>query len=104
MISWLAVSCMHAASPVRSSSPRDPAQWRNAGHAYRPIGASGEPYSELGARAKGEAGALRSATPPRRDPVRRSSSLRSYDTSRGISAVAPIALLARQCAEATIRD
>lgn len=57
MISWLAVSCMQAASPVRSSPSRDAApQWRNAGHAYRPIGASGEPYPSWVRELKGEAG------------------------------------------------
>ena len=57
MISWLAVSCMQAASPVRSSpSPETAPQWRNAGHAYRPIGASGEPYPRWVRELKGEAG------------------------------------------------
>ena len=57
MISWLAVSCMQAASPVRSSpSPETAPQWRNAGHAYRPIGASGEPYPSWVRELKGEAG------------------------------------------------
>ena len=57
MISWLPVSCMQAASPVRSSpSPETAPQWRNAGHAYRPIGASGEPYPSWVRELKGEAG------------------------------------------------
>lgn len=57
MISWLRVSCMQTASTVRSSpAPDTGPQWRNAGHSYRPIGASGEPYPSWVRELKGEAG------------------------------------------------
>lgn len=57
MISWLSVTCMQTASAAQSLPPLDIApRWRNAGHAYRPIGASGEPYPSWVRELKGEAG------------------------------------------------
>lgn len=56
MISWLSVTCMQAASAQRSWPPVTAPRWRNAGHAYRPIGASGEPYPSWVRELKGEAG------------------------------------------------
>ncbi len=56
MIAWLSVTCMQAASAQRSLPPVTAPRWRNAGHAYRPIGASGEPYPSWVRELKGEAG------------------------------------------------
>src|SRR5258705_12493438 len=57
MMSWLSVSCLQLASAARSSRLPDIApRWRNAGHAYRRIGASGELYPSWVRELKGEAG------------------------------------------------
>ena len=57
MISWLSVSCMQAGSAARALPPPELApRWRNAGHTYRPIGASGEPYPIWVRELKGKAG------------------------------------------------
>lgn len=56
MISWLSVSYMQSVSAGRSWPPVIAPRWRNAGHAYRPIGASGEPYPSWVRELKGEAG------------------------------------------------
>ena len=56
MIAWLSVTCMQTASAQRSLSAVTAPRWRNAGHAYRPIGASGEPYPSWVRELKGEAG------------------------------------------------
>lgn len=56
MIAWLSVTYMQAASAQRTLPPVTAPRWRNAGHAYRPIGASGEPYPSWVRELKGEAG------------------------------------------------